>query len=100
MAQPNSRLEERVPQAPAEQRPDARRIRRHKVADHTRLRVARLILRHEVARVDREHLPADLERQVVRRRAGERGVYVGVRCERGGYRFEDGGDEVLWAAEE
>lgn len=58
-------LQERVTEVPAEQRADARRVRADNVARDAVRSVALLVLCDEVARVDREELPANLERQVM-----------------------------------
>lgn len=78
------RLEERVAEAPLEERAGRRRVGRYDVVRHARRGVVRAGLRDEVARVDGELRPADLEGQRVGRAAWERGGCVGVRGEGGG----------------
>ena len=93
-------LEERVAEAPAEERAEARRVGGHDAARDAGVRIAGALLRDEVARVDGEELPADLERKRMRAVAGERRKRVGVCGESGRDGAEDLGYDVVWAANE
>lgn len=93
-------LEERVAEAPAEERAEARRVGGHDAARDAGVRVAGALLRDEVARVDGEELPADLEGERVRAVAGERRERVGVCGESGRDSAEDLGYDIVGAADE
>lgn len=93
-------LQERVAEAPAEERAGTRRVGADDVARDARGCVVRRVLRDEVARVDGEELAADLEREAVRARAGEDGRLRGVGGVGGGDFGEDAADDVGRASDE
>ena len=93
-------LEERVAEVPAEERARGGGVRADDVVRDARRHVALLVLRREVARVDGEHLAADLERERVRLVAWEGRLRVAVRGERGRDGGHDVVDDVLRAPDE
>ena len=56
------RLEERIPETPAEQRPVGRCVRRCQIICHTRRGIPQCVLHDEVTGIDRELLARYLER--------------------------------------
>lgn len=91
--------QERVAEVPAEEPARGRAVRAHEVVCDARRRVPCLVLGNEVARVRREHLATDLERQCVAVVARQRWCGCRVCGKRWRDLAEDIVDDVLRATD-